>query len=210
MFDIDGTLFANEEPLWRIENGIAVDLGYSPVTHEQHREHWYKPTKERLARTYSGIDAEMFFCALTRVMPSYFEKRMIDAVSDDNARVLDELKDRGWNLGIVTSRKDFEIEHLLGGDYGLKKWFDPIYHAGNLKYLKPDPRAFEQALAHFSVDPREALYVGDLVTDGFCAKEAGLGFIAVLEEGICTKRDFDAVGADYFADRFYDILNYLK
>jgi len=207
--DIDGTLFCNEKALWKIENGIARDLGFAGVSRKKHRLHWYKPTKERLAQTYPGADAEVFFRRLTEGLPAFMEKRLVNAISERNVAALQVLKEKGKRLAIVSARDDDNIKCLLQGKYGLAKWFEKIYHCGNLEYAKPDPRVFERALVEFGVEPKEAVYIGDLETDGICAKEAGLHFVAVLEEGIRTKDDFKKIGVDFFADTFPDILDFI-
>lgn len=208
--DADGTLFCNEKNLWKIENSIAKSLGIFPITRQKHRYHWYKPTKERLALTYSDLRADKIFEVLMETFPAYIKKRQIDTIGDKNIKTLKKLRQSGKHLALLTSRQGGEMSHLLEGDRGLDKWFEKIYHCGNLEYSKPDPKVFDSALDYFKVQPWEAIYVGDLELDGVCAKSAGLKFIASLEEGIKTKEDFKQISVDFFAPRFPDILDYIK
>lgn len=78
-----------------------------------------------------------------------------------------------------------------------------------MEFKKPDPRVFDEILKYFSVRPDESIYVGDTLGDAKCAKEAGLQFIAVLENGLNTKKDFDNIPIDFFAEKFSDILDYV-
>jgi len=124
-------------------------------------------------------------------------------------KTLAALKKDGKILAILTSRTTQEAKHLLDKNHHINKWIEKIYHADNLKYLKPDARAFEQVLLDFNVKPDEAVYIGDSISDGICAKGAGLHFIALLESGLRTKEDFKSVSVDFFANTFPEIVDYL-
>jgi phosphoglycolate phosphatase-like HAD superfamily hydrolase len=210
LFDLDGTLFLNEQPFWRMENGIAIEMGFLPVSRGKHKSFWYIPAEERAAKLWPQIDIRDFKARQAEKIAGCVRNRKIDAIKPGNIAILEILKKRGKRLVVLSSRQSGEIEHLLEGENRLGRWFEKIYFSGNLFHNKPDARAFSQAMSDFCVMSGEAIYIADLPADGVCAKKAGLGFIACLQEGIMAEDDFRSVGVDFFAGTLPNILEYIK
>jgi FMN phosphatase YigB (HAD superfamily) len=82
-----------------------------------------------------------------------------------------------------------------------------IYHTGNTKYHKPDPRVFDELFVSHQFEPSECIYIGDSLTDAQATKGAGMKFIATLESGLHQKSDFDEYNVDAFVDKFPDIVD---
>ena len=122
---------------------------------------------------------------------------------------MDKLKKAGRRLAILTSRSFSEIRHLLRKSHPLSSRVEKFYYIDNSEYLKPDPRAFGQILKHFKAKPEESIYVGDAVSDAAAARGAGLSFIAILESGLRTKKDFNKVKVDLFVKKFKDIVPFI-
>lgn len=209
LFDLDDTLFLNERAFWETENGIAKDLGLSPVAPEAHRLNWGKPTKERLTDNFGAADASRFMNKLLEFFPELIGNGKIDVISDKNTETLKILKTNGKHLAVLTARSAIEVGHLLEENNQLGKLVEHVYHAGNSEYVKPDIKVFDRILTDFGVKPSETVYVGDLVSDAECAKKAGLHFIAILENGLRTAEDFGSQPVDFFANTLPEIVDYI-
>lgn len=93
-------------------------------------------------------------------------------------RLLEMLKQKGYKLGLVTSRtKDTTwrgLEH-----YGMDKYFDAVITAGDTDKHKPDPEPILMTLSRMGAAPHEAIMVGDTMFDLMCAKNAGVKSVIV-------------------------------
>ena len=210
MFDFDDTLCLTEETCFHIENKIAGEMGFPPMTRKAHQANWGKFLEEAIIERVPGIDAKEFVKRLKVYFSEYMSESGLDTIKPENLGVLDELKKSGLRMAVLTNRSLPEVTHLIHEDHPLSSRMDFFYYKDILDYHKPDPRAFDQALKFFKVKPEEVVYVGDSVGDGVAAKKAGMHFIAVMESGIRTKEDFKDVPVNYFAPKFTDILNYIS
>ncbi|MBS3054020.1 MAG: HAD family hydrolase [Candidatus Aenigmarchaeota archaeon] len=67
-----------------------------------------------------------------------------------------------------------------------------IFLYENLKYKKPDPRAFD-VFVGLNVAPENILYVGDTTEDYLASHGAGARFIGVMT-GLSTRAEFELAG----------------
>ncbi len=210
IIDIDDTLILTEKACFKVENRIAEGMGFLPMSRETHMKNWGTPLKEAIIERFPGIDAEVFAQKLKEQLPDLVRTGEMDAVSDTNVQTLEAIKKLGKRLAILTSRELYEMEHLLDTTHALNDKIEAFFHKDNSDYTKPNPKVFDKILSHFNVAPSEAVYVGDTLNDGLCAKAAGLHFVALLESGLKTKMDFASVPVDYFANIFSDVVSYVN
>lgn len=95
----------------------------------------------------------------------------------DAGPTLRRLRDAGLRIGLLSNThwpRHFH-EHFLERD-GLADLIDARLYTSDMDHVKPDRRAFEQALAALDVSrPDEAVFVGDrLYDDVWGAQQAGL------------------------------------
>ncbi len=208
LIDIDDTLCLTEKTSFDTENRIAVQMGFSPMSRENHIKNWGKRIQEAIVERVPGIAVTEFMDRFVAENAKLVSQGMLDSLSENNINTLKVLKDMGKPMAIVTSRTHGEVKHFLSESHIIQNYITDFYYDGNLKYLKPDPRVFQEILAKFEVNSDEALYIGDSVTDAMCAKSANLHFIAVLEGKIRQKADFDGIDVDFFVNTFKDIISY--
>jgi putative hydrolase of the HAD superfamily len=116
-----------------------------------------------------GDRFEAFFDDLYR----RFAKPEAWRVDEDAARVLSALVAQGYLLGVL-SNFDSRLPGLLAA-LGLIEHFGAVATSVSLGAAKPDPRAFDAALAHLGADRRSTAYVGDSPgADAQGAARAGL------------------------------------
>jgi len=101
------------------------------------------------------------------------EEMLWGQAEDATAPVLNELKERGFILGVV-SNSDGRIESAFE-QAGLTSYFDFFIDSFIVGVEKPDPRIFRLAIERAGVNANEAAYVGDLYpVDVVGARSAGL------------------------------------
>lgn len=210
IIDFDDTLCMTEEACFNLENEIAVSMGFPPMTRMTHQKNWGKPVEKAIIERVPGINPQEFMRKLDIALSKMVEKGKIDRVSEENIKALQKLKENGKRLAILTSRTFSEVKHLLEKNHHLNNWIEKIYHSRNSKYLKPDPRVFDQILEEFKVQANESIYIGDSVGDAICSKKAQLHFIALLESRLRKKDDFAGLNVDYFAQTFPQALSYIE
>ncbi|AHL21853.1 TIGR02253 family HAD-type hydrolase [Thermococcus nautili] len=185
LFDVDGTLLT-EMPLiqlflpW-VYDELAKRLG---VTKEEARERFLN---EIMARrdTYDWHDWNFFF-RLFNVDLNYEEllRRYPHKlhVYPDVTPTLEWLRESGYRLGVVTSGPEYQ--RLKLELTGLDKYFDVIVTREDVKAIKPEPKIFLHALERLGVEPGEALYVGDsLSQDVYGAKHVGMRAVWINRDG---------------------------
>lgn len=94
---------------------------------------------------------------------------------DGIMEVLLELKNRGFKLGIITSKNKKEFQH----DFiplGIETYFDIVITVEDSIAPKPSVEPMLAYLNKAGLKPQEALYIGDTIYDRECAVYAGVDF----------------------------------
>src|SRR5207244_542816 len=92
--------------------------------------------------------------------------------------VLEELKDRGHRLGIVTAKRRRTVD-LAFARVPVEHLFDVVVAGDETEQNKPHPAPLRLALERLGASPAEAAYVGDSPFDMQAANAAGLRAIGV-------------------------------
>jgi phosphoglycolate phosphatase len=116
---------------------------------------------------------QLFITHADRVMAS------ATILFDEVPEVVEVLQDRGFSLGIVSTKFRYRIETILSRE-GLLDAFDVIVGGEDVTRHKPDPAGLLWAIEQLGSWPTGARYVGDSVIDAETAQRAGMPFVAVL------------------------------
>jgi pyrophosphatase PpaX len=92
--------------------------------------------------------------------------------------VLDELRDRGHRLGIVTAKRRLTV-NLAFARVPIEHLFETVVGGDETERHKPDPQPLELALERLGATADQAAYVGDSPFDMQAAKAAGCFAIGV-------------------------------
>lgn len=104
------------------------------------------------------------------------------------ADALGVLRRRGFRLAIVSTKFRFRIRDTLARE-SLAEHFETIVGGDDVTAFKPDPAGLRAAVGALEVEPNEALYVGDSLTDAETAERGGVDFVAVLS-GLSGESEF--------------------
>ena len=100
----------------------------------------------------------------------------------DAVPVLEELRGRGYRLGVVSNWEEWLEDMLLAMD--VHRLFDVILASGPFGRAKPHPSIFRRALEMVGVEASEAVHVGDSLRDDIeGARAAGLRAILIDRHG---------------------------
>jgi len=85
-------------------------------------------------------------------------------LEEDARSVIRDLKSKNYQLGIFSNAGDDKDVQELIESFGIRPEFDFVLTSAACYYRKPHPRAFEIALAQWSIEPEEAAMIGDSLT----------------------------------------------
>ncbi|MBI5398241.1 HAD-IA family hydrolase [Candidatus Woesearchaeota archaeon] len=177
LFDLDGTLL-HSAPTLRYELVMRTldDLGASAPDHYIDRRYidqwWFECDRTRIIKEHFRVDPEAFWKALQRHNTEELNKQHIQTY--DDVSVLRELREQGYNTGVVTGTP----RHLAQCKIGLlgEELFDVIIVCDSINQVKPkpDPDGLQKAMFLLGVQPGATIYVGNAYEDVLAAKNAGV------------------------------------
>ena len=142
------------------------------------------------------------FDVLLKTYRDYSHQHMEFAYVYNHAiEMLNELRDKGFKLGVVTSRfKDSALSVL--DEYDLTKYFEIIIGLNDVKEPKPNPEGINKCIEYFGCEKEECLYIGDNLSDYKAAKNAGV-FVALVSWA--KGRDNSLLEPDILLNSYLDL-----
>lgn len=105
------------------------------------------------------------------------------ALYSDVTEVLEQLKQRGIKIGIITNALQTDLQKIMSKTKLNPNCFDIIVTIDTICRMKPEKEIFDYALNVLNVTPSEALFVGDTVEyDYQGAQNAGLKALLIDRE----------------------------
>jgi len=184
LIDVDGTLVDSVPDLAYCVDEMMKQLDM-PVRGEASVRNWVGNGVERLVRRAltNSLDDEPDNALFAKAYPIFLElyadntsKRSIlyPGVKEGVAF----LKSAGYKLGCVTNKAAQFTEPLLK-DLGVYDNFSIVISGDTLPQKKPDPAPLLHAAEFFGVAPKEAMMLGDSVSDVKAARAAGFQIICM-------------------------------
>jgi len=97
-----------------------------------------------------------------------------NVIFKNSAPVMEELKKRGYTVGVVTNGPSYLQNHKMDMS-GLRQYCDIVVVSGDVGVHKPDPELLRYSARLLNLAPEECIYVGDHpINDIKCAIEAGM------------------------------------
>jgi pyrophosphatase PpaX len=132
----------------------------------------------------------------------HYERLMRPVDGMDQA--LTTLTERGYVLGVVTSKVEW-MARLTLGHYDLERFFPiGVFHDDTVRH-KPEPDPLLEAARRGGFSPARAVYVGDSTHDIRAGRAAGMGTVAALW-GPYEREDLEREGPDALAEAPSDLL----
>jgi phosphoglycolate phosphatase len=192
IFDLDGTLVDAYQAVALSINTALKKMNLSPIDDETIKRSvgWgerhlarslvAEEHVETLLETYRGHH-ENFLRQGTFFLPGV-------------KAVLDDLLARGVKLAIATNRSQ-RFTAVILDHLGIAGHFDYVVCGDQIERPKPAPDILENVLRYFSLEPKEALYVGDMTIDAQAGRKAGVRTVVVLT-GSSTQEEVAACSPD--------------
>lgn len=203
MFDLDGTLVDSVPVILRAFREVHEQMGL-PFDEPAVRKLVGIPL-ERQAERFAGERAQEF---IRRYVPLYAAYQTQDMrLFPGTVETLDQLRRRGYRLGLVTSKSSREVDRVLGRT-GIGARFEVVVTADDVVNHKPHPEPILKALELLKLRPEEVLYVGDSLFDIEAARKAGVE-VAAVSWGARTKDELLAACPDRVFDTWQEFLGRL-
>lgn len=149
------------------------------------------PANWHLRRAFAalGVEEPELERLGTALDGAHEEKHLWGAANPDAGPVLEELRARGYRLGVISNSEDGQAERLVAL-VGLLPHFDFCLDSYVFGSAKPDPRIFLHAVERLGTAPGETAYVGDMfMQDVRGSRGAGLHPVLLDPFGLHPEAD---------------------
>lgn len=180
VFDCDGVMFDTAGANKAYYNHVLEHFGMPTLNAEQFAFIHMHTVDESLAFLFSD-DVQLAAAKAYRKQMSYLPFLQFMQIEPDLKSLLLKLRP-GYNTAIATNRTD-TMNRVLK-EHNLAQSFDLVVTALDVVHPKPHPEQLDKILAHFNVQSRQAMYIGDSGLDKAAAKAAGVIFVAYSNDGL--------------------------
>lgn len=211
LFDFDGTLFNTDPAILASFRYTLVKFGVKEVSDDKLRADFGGPLSDIMAKYRAEFSVNADLDEMIKCYRDYHRSIFEEKITcyDGIPELLENLKNAGFTLAVLTSRKRHTTDLGLN-KYGFGKYFSAVQTSDDCTYAKPDRRAAENLLKTLGKSPSSAIIIGDSAYDVGCGKN--LGIPAVFAAWGRTPPE-GAYGADKVArtpQEFADYLEYLN
>lgn len=204
LFDLDGTLLNTRELINRTFIHTFEHFRPEKVLTDEELDSFFGPSLRQTFSKYSEDEAEI------QEMIQYYREYNV-SIHDEivtafpGAKVLIKtLANKGYKLGVVSSKKADLVEHGLEL-FGMLEKMRIVIGEDDVEHPKPDPEGILRAME--VLHSKKALYVGDGVGDILAGKNAGIDTIGVLYSD--RKEQIIAAEPTYTIQNLNEILSIL-
>ena len=207
-FDIDGTLFDTRADLAATVNHTRADLGLEPKPVDEIMTHVGLGARHLLANAIPEKAGDVD--QLWEMFRSHYGEHMLETVEPypGARRTLEELKNRGWLLGVNTAKPAFAT-HAILEHFGFSRFFgNAVVAGGDCPEMKPSALPLRECASRMRGHRLSShdWMVGDNWTDMQCAVNVG------AKGAFCTF-GFGKLNDSRFTikiNRLEELLRYLK
>ena len=180
IFDMDGVLIdsgAHHRAAWR---ALLAEIGEEPA----HPEHWRltigRPSEEAVPLLLGRSMPEHEVWRLARRKRDLYVQLARGGIVTvaGVSRFVADLAHSKVPCAVGTSASNFDVDRLLTGA-GLRRYFDVIVTADDVRYGKPDPEVYLLAAARMRVAPERCVVFEDSLVGVQAARSAGMRAIGI-------------------------------
>lgn len=180
IFDFFGVLRTDPYKTWLKKRGQPREGGYLEASQKMDR---------------GEIDTQQFLARLGELTGESPEKifRDMEAATEVNydvIAIIDELREKGYVLGLLSNAPSAFIRDLLR-QYDLEKYFDHIVVSSEVGLIKPEPEIFQHTLRRMNSIAGETIFIDDSeknVRAGESLGIQGIVFVSADELSVTLKR----------------------
>lgn len=202
LFDLDGTLVDSVADLAAAVNAVLEVHGEPPLPIGAVRGMVGNGIAKLVERAFAAsgrpLEGQALDEAVADMMAAYrgcLTKRTV--LMPGAVDAVEALRESGLHLGLATN-KPLDATRAIMDHFGLAARFGAIVGGRADLARKPAPDMLLAALTRLSVDPENAVMVGDSAIDVDAARNAGMR--SILVHGGYSAADPDTLGADFIID----------
>lgn len=190
LFDLDGVLLDTAEGSIESFDYACRQMGFNILTYEEKKKIIGPPIKLSFKALCSCSEAESKQASV--IFREYYKDfALFKAYPYEGIlSVLEELKARGFKIGVATyKREDYAIKLL---DYfGISQYCD-IVHGADAECQRTKANIVNLCIEALKVPKKSVVLIGDTVHDSLGAQKVGINFIGVTYGyGFTTTNDID-------------------
>ena len=175
LFDMDGTLINSDPMLLESFHDLYALYKYGESkSPEEILKFSGPPIRETLKKEFPDMDQEFMLNEFYRISRKYYDTHIF--LYDHTLEVLEDLKNNGCKLGVVTN-KSHHMTLVALKNLNLEKYFDVVVAFDDVKVGKPNPEGINKAID--LAKGNKAIYLGDNDIDLISAKNAQIDSILV-------------------------------
>ena len=179
LFDLDGTLMDSEGMVTHCFMYLFEKYGDpKDFTHEKQLEVFGPPLKDEMQKLFPDRDPEVMVKEYRLYQNSLPDQHIVELLPNTEI-VLRELKKRGYQLGIVSSRLTESCEMWLK-EFKIYDLFDVVLGRDQFINAKPAPDGILKACEMLNKGHDSCIYVGDHFNDIEAARNAGVYAVAYV------------------------------
>ena len=208
---MDGTLLDTVDDITEALKRALTEIGVAPLPTAQVRDLIGRGAPALIARAVERLGLNLSPADQTALTERfYFHYDQLHVLDQSNASAypgvaegLERLHGLGLRLAVVTNKQRHFAVGLLQR-LNLSQWIDVVVGGDTCERRKPDPQPLAFACTSLSVDPPQALMVGDSLNDVLAARAAGLPVVCV-PYGYNEGNDPRALACDAFIESLADL-----
>ena len=179
LFDLDGTLLDSEGMVIHCFMYLFEKYGDpKDFTHEKQLEVFGPPLKDEMQKLFPDRDPEVMVKEYRLYQNSLPDQHIVELLPNTEI-VLRELKKRGYQLGIVSSRLTESCEMWLK-EFKIYDLFDVVLGRDQFINAKPAPDGILKACEMLNKGHDSCIYIGDHFNDIEAARNAGVYAVAYV------------------------------
>lgn len=207
LFDLDGTLVDSAPDITAAVNELLAGRKLAPLTLAQVKSMVGNGIEKLVERAFDASGIPLSGSALeeaNREMAPIYRRHIthLTRLMPGAAETLAQLHVAGVRMGVATNKPQLATREILL-HFGLSERLGAIVGGDAVTRKKPAPDALLLALERLDTEPRDALMVGDSVTDVEAARAAGMPVILI--RGGYTQEPVERLGADLVCDTLLDL-----
>lgn len=177
IYDLDGTIVDSLPLVSKILNDIRISSGKSPITKEAFFP-WISMGSVDLVANVLEIPLANAEHELIKFRDVY--SKMITPSSSLYPEIYDTLVQLTGQMNLklsICTNKPRKLAEKVLADLGIARFFPFMNAGGDFPNKKPAIENVYSCLQYFSIEPHEAIYVGDSRVDQELALKAGIPFV---------------------------------